>query len=164
MMTTAVRRVLASVLAWIVGATAAVGVGLLALSLIDDGLEARPVPPMPTDVVAHDASDAPSATNVVHAGPSTPARSSASARDRLVTSPGGTAVVRCGDTGAYLVTWSPEPGYRADDVRRGPDAQVSVTFEAGEHDIQLSARCVGGVPEPRVVRLNEEEHDHRGPG
>jgi hypothetical protein len=160
-MTATVRRVLASVLAWVVGAAAAVGVGLLALSLIDDGLASPPLAPLTTEAVAHDASDGPAAPDYPQSGASASVRPVTAAPDRLITSPGGTAMIRCGDAGAYLVTWIPEPGYRVEDVRRGPGVQVSVAFESGERRVLLSARCIGGIPEPRVAQLDDDDHGGR---
>src|SRR5439155_12282407 len=50
--------------------------------------------------------------------------------DRVLTSTGGTVVARCVDGGAYLVSWSPAQGYRAEEVRRGRAAVARVSFAA----------------------------------
>lgn len=42
----------------------------------------------------------------------------------------GQLVARCDGTTAWLETWSPNSGYRVDEVVRGPAAQVSVWFES----------------------------------
>lgn len=162
------RRALASVVAWTLGAVAAVGVGLLALSLIGEGLSTKTGQPLTPDAVAREASTAPSAEVPLpeltssaapaltqSAVPSTPAKHS---DDRLVTSPGGTAIARCTPDGAYLVSWSPEPGYRIDNVNRGPASRVSVRFGAGENRVILSVTCVGGIPQSHVSHSEDDDH------
>jgi hypothetical protein len=59
-------------------------------------------------------------------------------------------IVRCQAARAYLVSWSPEPGYHADEVHRGPAETVSVKFESARREVVLSARCYSGVPQPEI--------------
>jgi hypothetical protein len=49
---------------------------------------------------------------------------------------------------AYLVSWSPAPGYRVDDVRRGPAVEALVTFVmfSTRQETTVAVRCVSGVP------------------
>jgi hypothetical protein len=166
----------ASVLAWIVGAVAAVGVGILALSLIGDGFTARTVQPLTPDVVAREASAAPVDPAPAPVTPSstpgdddppgkaTPlasASSQRSAADKLLWSAGGSVIARCTGTQVYLVSWSPEPGYRAHDVVRGPAPQASVRFGADDLEVSVSVRCVRGTPVATVVQRTEDDHSHR---
>lgn len=157
-----VRRIVASVLAWVVGAIAAVGVGILALSLLSDGLTGRAVQPIGANPAAQDSgaaavqpSDQPSSPDP--ASSPAPMRSglAAAGPDRTLTSPGGLAVARCVDGQAFLVSWSPAQGYRVEEVARGPDSEAKVVFRAGTDEVHLSVRCVGGVPQPHV----ERDHD-----
>jgi hypothetical protein len=72
----------------------------------------------------------------------------------------GQMVVRCDGDIAYLESWSPNPGYRVDDVVRGPAASVSVEFESdSDDDVETVVRCQAG-------RLVQEDHveldDHGG--
>jgi hypothetical protein len=55
---------------------------------------------------------------------------------------------------AYLVSWSPAPGYQVDDVRRGPTATAQVTFQnpAARQESAFGVQCVAGVP--RLVHVN----------
>ncbi|MDT4988270.1 MAG: hypothetical protein QOI74_2364 [Micromonosporaceae bacterium] len=161
------RRVLASVAAWTVGAVAAAGVGLLALSLIGNGVSTKTGQPLTPDAVSRAVSAAPATPSAGAAAgvpstaasspedpPSTtpPATDSAASRptDRLFTTSGGTAIVRCTGSRAYLVSWSPSPGYRFDNVERGPGDRVRVRFRSDENKFDLRATCVGGVPQSRV--------------
>ncbi|HEV7899509.1 MAG TPA: hypothetical protein VGP31_16880 [Planosporangium sp.] len=160
----AVRRLVASVLAWIVGAVAAVGVGVLALSLIGDGLTSRTVQPLTPDVVAREVSAAsarPSPTALPSRAPAgqspTP---TAAGTEKLVFSPGGTAIARCSGGQVYLVSWSPEQGFRAKDVYRGPAPQASVKFESGDAKVILAVRCVGGEPQATVTQRGDDHGGH----
>ena len=57
---------------------------------------------------------------------------------------------------AYLVSWSPGPGYRADKVKRGPAEVVSVKLRSAKKTQVLAARCVDGVPQ-RVGGGNDQQ-------
>jgi hypothetical protein len=172
-----VRNWLGSAAAWLLGAIAAVVIGMQAVALLGDGLGAQDVRPLagnagppvgrpPTDGSTADVALGPSGSESA----STPAPSQPSVRlssvsaspapapsaERIFSSPGGIVVVRCRDSRAYLVSWSPERGYRADDIRRGPAEVVSVKFVATRTEVELSVRCVGGVPSARVETDDEE--------
>jgi hypothetical protein len=169
----------ASVLAWIVGAVAAVAVGVLALSMIGDDLTSRTAQPLSQDAVAREASDAPagptpaaSESSQLGLAPSTsPAAPSPAAApgqgsggvDRLVSSPGGTAIARCANGQVYLVSWSPEQGYRTDNVARGPAAVASLKFESDANKVFLSVRCAGTEPQGSVTQ-QADDHGGRGGG
>ena len=144
------RRTLASLAAWTLGAGVAVLVGILALSLIDDGLAAgQPVPGLAAP---------PQAADEIPASPS--ATPSAADSSRQLTTPGGTATARCTSTTAYLVSWSPAQGYQVDKVHRGPTTRTAyVAFRDGTRRIVLAFRCVGGVPQQLVGW-----HDDDAPG
>ena len=133
------RRTLASLAAWTLGAGVAVLVGILALSLIDDGLAAgQPAPGLAAPPrAAADDTTAPSP--------------SAAGSSRQLTTPGGTATARCTSTTAYLVSWSPAQGYHVDKVHRGPTTDTAyVAFRDGTRRIVLAFRCADGVPQQLV--------------
>jgi hypothetical protein len=67
--------------------------------------------------------------------------------DRTLTSPGGTVVARCMPSGAYLVLWSPAPGFEAGDVLRGPTSVARVSFETTGQEVNLRITCVDLVPQ-----------------
>jgi len=184
-----VRPVLASVAAWAVGAVAAAGVGLLALSLIGDGLSTRTGQPLTPDAVAREASSAPaprtpSEVSPWQAAPSASASSSGAAAskvpastqsaappapatrptDRLISTSGGTAIVRCTGSRAYLVSWSPNAGFRFDNVERGPGDRVRVRFRSDDRKVDLRATCVRGVPEPRIDDDGDDDGGGSGSG
>jgi hypothetical protein len=155
------RRTLASVAAWTLGAGIAVGVGIIALSLIDNGLASGAGHPMSTDgppvpsigAAATTQSEAPT-DDPVPASPSPapsrsapPAASATPGPPRQFTSAGGTVLAGCTGNLAYLMSWSPAQGYRAEDVRRGPAFTVSVKFDNGPQTVRLAVHCVAGMPQ-----------------
>jgi hypothetical protein len=71
----------------------------------------------------------------------------------LLTSPDGSADAVCGTGGAYLLYWSPQPGFEADDVVRGPALVASVVFRSPGSGIRLRVSCAGGVPVKRLVNV-----------
>src|SRR5262245_57747921 len=72
--------------------------------------------------------------------------SAGSGSGTVVGTPAGTVVVQCQGDLAGLVSWSPNPGFRADDVVRGPAARVSVWFESDRaNDMQVEVTCSHGT-------------------
>lgn len=165
-MMSAPRRVLASVAAWLVGAAASIGIGLLALSLIGNGLTDGAIQPLTEEAVAKAISTRPTVTATgVPAGSAGPTATPTTGHDseHLLSSVGGTAVARCTDGSAYLVSWSPAQGYRTGKVVRGAAVEVLVVFEnesgGTERKVMLFASCVDGVPQARVVqRVENDRH------
>jgi serine/threonine-protein kinase len=64
----------------------------------------------------------------------------------VLTSVGGTVVARCGTAGAYLVSWSPQQGYEAVGVIRGPAATAQAKFGNGQRVVVMKISCNGAVP------------------
>lgn len=157
-----------SVIAWTLGAAVSVGVGLLALSLIGVGLTndsgdhlTQPVgradlpgPTVPSSQpIAGDPSADPSASPMA-----TP--TAAVGPNRTIDTSGGTVVARCQPGGAYLVYWSPSPGFRAGVDNRGPAAEARLSFESSTREINVRVTCIGLTVHPSV----EEEASHGGRG
>jgi hypothetical protein len=165
-MSPTLRRTLASVTAWFVGAIVAVSVGVLALSAIGDGwasgtprsLQANTSGQLGTSG-AGQASTSPGALAAspnrstpraaVPDGPEASAGTSSQTGEVwTVAGNGGTVEVECNGSSAYLRSWSPDQGYQAEDVERGWDRVVSVMFNAPGGGSVLRVRCVQGVPQP----------------
>jgi hypothetical protein len=84
--------------------------------------------------------------------------------DHVGTGPFGSVVVRCAGDVATLVSWSPSPGYWADDVVRGPAATVSVRFESDiAEDLLVTASCTG-TDATITQGPDDGGGGHRGPG
>jgi hypothetical protein len=159
-----IRPLVAGIIGWGVGAALSVGVGLLALSLVGPDLTGDTAPP-----IAPDALTRPGPTPTTSATTTTPATStpppsrtttksaSPPAPVRL-TSRGGYVMARCQGTDAYLVYWSPDPGFHSDEVVRGPARVAMVTFEGAALDVKVRVTCVDGTP--RATYGEDEEDDH----
>ena len=157
-----------SVIAWTLGAAVSVSVGLLALSLIGVGLTndsgdhlTQPVGradlPGPTVPSAQPTTGDPSA------GPSASPMATATATvgpNRTIDTSGGTVVARCQPGGAYLLYWSPSPGFRAGVDNRGPAAEARLSFESSTREINVRVTCIGLTVHPSVEE--ETSHGDRG--
>jgi hypothetical protein len=72
----------------------------------------------------------------------------------------GTVVAACSAGSVTLTSWSPNPGYRVDDVVRGPAAKASVWFESDTaDDVLVVVQCVDGKPK---ATEHAEVDDHGG--
>jgi hypothetical protein len=133
------------IFAWLAGAVSATAVGIFALTSIDFGLSPQSsldtLPNLPTASAsrAEETPEPQASSTTVPIG-----------LERPITSPGGSAVARCTSSGAYLVSWSPAPGFKAEDVRRGPAAVARVKFETSGREYYVAIRCVNGVPEATI--------------
>ena len=176
-MSSALRRVSAGAVAWTVGAVASVAVSMLALTVIGGvGGDVQPPAPMPavdtglagaatTDPASASAAatptrsaseSAPSASSTPPAPASGPAAASPTpGPPRQFTTAQGVLTAQCTGQLAYLVSWSPAPGYRVDDVRRGPTTVARVTFVMSSTlgETTVGVGCVSGVP--TLVHLHE---------
>jgi hypothetical protein len=66
---------------------------------------------------------------------------------------------RCDGGLARLEAWSPNPGYRVDDVVRGPAAEAYLWIESDIYeDVMIFVRCEGGEP----TMIEEVEQDDHG--
>jgi hypothetical protein len=173
------RRVSTGAAAWTLGAVASVAVSMLALTVIGGvGGNVQPPAPMPpldgglagaatTDLASPSAgvtaTPSPSASeSAPPASPTPPAPSTGPAAasptpgpPRQFTTYAGVVTAECVGQLAYLVSWSPAPGYRVDDVWRGPAAVARVTFvmSSTRREAAVGVGCVSGVP--TLVHANE---------
>jgi hypothetical protein len=155
---------LASTLAWSVGVIVSLIVGLLALRFVGAGLDHEPALPVSTDARVTPPrtsppdvgpSPAPTATPTATPPPASPApQSAATGADRLLTTAGGTVLAHCVNGNAFLVSWSPGPGFEAGDIVRGPAAVARVSFETTGIEYHVSVTCAGDVPQSTVHKDN----------
>jgi hypothetical protein len=155
------RPLLAGVLAWVVGATASVVVGLLALSLINADLTGTGDPPIVADPVVDTGGPAAAPSTgsprpgSTPPGSTPPGSNTAATGQRRLNSAGGYVIAQCQGDQAYLVLWSPAPGYGVHDVDRGPRDDARVRFESDRHEVEMRVTCAGGVPRASVETHNE---------
>jgi hypothetical protein len=169
-------RFLAGVGAWLLGASAATGGSLLAVSLLGQGLAPAPSQQLTETAVSRAlASEAveptrspsplpavtTSATPLVphpkkhSAAPSVPPPSPVpQPTDTVLTSAGGTVMAECQAGGAYLASWSPAQGYEATKVTRGPAATAKATFTSSRKIVTMAISCTGGTPSANIHVTN----------
>jgi hypothetical protein len=167
-------RIVLAVGAWLLGAGAATGGSLVAVSLLGQSLAAPPTQQLtvaavnralandskePAATPSASASGVPGRQAVAVASPSaTPsATTGGTPGGKLLISPGGSVVAECGPSGAYLISWSPQQGYQADDVARGPASRVSVIFDAGQSGVSMVVSCAGSTPVAAVGAANSDD-------
>ena len=63
----------------------------------------------------------------------------------VLTSHGGTVLAECQPAGAYLVSWSPVPGYEATGVVRGPAVTARLVFESDANTVTMTVTCPDGT-------------------
>jgi hypothetical protein len=91
---------------------------------------------------------APTATSKMGNAPAKPGATKAPARsvEATFSTSGGTAIARCTGDVAYLLSWSPRPGYSVDRAKQGPDDEVEVRFEGDEGRSEMKISCSNGTP------------------
>ena len=164
-------RVLLAAGAWLLGVVAATGGSLAAVSLIGQSIAAPPTQQLTVSAVnralaseGQDPEPSPAArpsrgARHRHAAgtPSASASAPATSSGTLLSSPGGSVLAGCAGSGAYLISWSPQQGYAADNVVRGPAAAARVVFLAGQAGVSLTVTCTGSVPSAVVSPVNGDD-------
>jgi hypothetical protein len=159
-------RLLLGVAAWLSGASAATGVSLLAVNMLGQGMTPAAGEQLSVATVnwalAREASEpmavlplrlssprfsfsltSPPTPAPRHSPPPAPAGTSAGT---VLTSQGGTVVANCAGARAYLVSWSPQPGFGSGSVIRGPATSAQVTFTGGQLTVTMIVSCYAGAP------------------
>jgi hypothetical protein len=161
--------------AWLLGAAAATGGSLFAVSLLGQSLAPAPSQQLTVTAVnralageaAEGPRSAPPATPSASPSPrparrhpqprrSAPAAPAAAtpaatapapqATSAVLTSSGGTVLASCGTGGAYLVSWSPQQGYEILSVVRGPVATAVAKFANEQRVVTMKVSCGTGSP------------------
>lgn len=168
-MSSALRRVFTGAAAWTVAAVASVVVSMLALSVIGglggDVQPPAPMPPFDNDeaiatssapdspppiAIESPSSTAPSGTQSASRPPPPPTTPAAPTPGppRQFNTQEGVVTAQCIGQQAYLLSWSPAPGYKVDDVRRGPAPVAKVQFEmfGSRHESVVAVECSTGAP------------------
>jgi hypothetical protein len=94
----------------------------------------------------------PAAGQTTSPTPSPTPTPSQTGQSRLLTSSAGTVTAQCQSGGAYLQYWSPNQGYEADDVSRGPAASTYVVFQSTANTVTMRVTCVSGRPVDHVTK------------
>ena len=145
--------------AWLLGAAAATAAGLLVVSELGEGISASPAGQQ-SGVVAAEQAQASQAAALPPSSPpasrSQPGRGgksgtggsgrTASTSGTVLSSSGGTVVAQCASAGAFLLSWSPQQGFTASSVARGPATTARVVFAGTASTVTMAVSCASGVP------------------
>jgi len=107
--------------------------------------------PTPTSLVTRAATPRPAGASATSTAPSAtvspePAPASGTVPvGTVLTSHGGTVLAECRPAGAYLVSWSPVPGYEATGVVRGPAVTARLVFESDANTVTVTVTCPDGT-------------------
>ncbi len=140
---------------WLLAAVVTAGAATVALDVVGAGLLGPQDRPLSAADVARALETVPAGTTPP---PATPSSSAPAPRGLAV--PGGTLVATCAAGQVTLMSWSPDPGFRADDVSRGPAAAASVKFKNGGTENLVVVTCQDG--EPHAAAVADEGHHGRG--
>jgi hypothetical protein len=167
-------RFLVGISAWLLGASAATGGSLLAVSFLGQGLAPAPSQqltvaavnralasevveptrsPSPQPPVSSSATPLKPHVKKSSTAPSAPAPSP-QPTTTVLTSVGGTVVAGCQSAGAYLFSWSPAQGYEVTRVIRGPAANTKVTFTSSHKLVTMAIACPSGEPSTSTTVTN----------
>jgi hypothetical protein len=105
------------------------------------------------------ASEAPTAP--VSEAPTTPGGApTAGSEQQRLSLPAAVITARCDAGMASLVTWAPNPGYRVDEVVRGPGKEASIYLESDRFDdVRYILSCT-----PQLHYVTQQEFDDHGGG
>jgi hypothetical protein len=81
----------------------------------------------------------------------------------VLTSQGGTVVASCAGAAAYLVSWSPQQGFGATGVVRGPATNARVTFTGGQLTVTMVVSCDAGAPTATATAVSISSSATSGP-
>ncbi|HET6529955.1 MAG TPA: hypothetical protein VFH03_04970 [Actinoplanes sp.] len=128
---------------WLAAAVLAVLVGVVAISVIGDGITSPLTRPLSRAEVERELAQATSAPSVPRSpSPSAPASASA---PRSFATAGGTVVVRCVAGRAEIVSMSPAQGFEVHDGGDGAEGEFRGISD--DHDrVEVEASCRGGRP------------------
>jgi hypothetical protein len=174
-------RFLVGLGAWLLGAVTATTGSMIAVNELAHGLLNAESQQLGGTTVSADLE--PGSSTSASAPPATPARTPAAkathtakpssntpASGSSAQSPAGTLLVSgdgsvmatCESAGAYLLYWSPDQGFQAEDVYRGPAAVASVLFRGPVGSVVMRVTCVGGTPIAHVYPASGGGGDHGG--
>jgi hypothetical protein len=149
--------------AWLLGAAAATAGSLLVVSELGEGISAPPG--QQSTVAAAEQAQASQPAVQSAAAPAPRPHSSAGGKSgtgtassaggeggsastggTVLSSSGGTVVAQCPAAGAFLVSWSPQQGFQASSVARGPATTARVVFATTASRVTMVVSCVSGAP------------------
>jgi hypothetical protein len=171
-------RTLIATGAWLLGAAAATAGSLLVVSELGEGIAASPgqqqsAAPVLNQAQASQVLPSSSPRSRSQGGTSGTGGTGGTGGTRgtggtsatsgtVLSSSGGTVVARCATAGALLLSWSPQQGFQAGSVVRGPAATARVVFTATASTVTMAVSCSSGMPSAATTVTNAEVEDNGG--
>lgn len=142
----------------LVSQTQQLGAGATAVGLVEGSASPSPSPAAPSAIAS--SSRRPVKRHTVRPSASSDAPTPAGT---LLESGEGSVMADCVTGGAYLLYWSPDQGFQAEDVSRGPSSVASVTFRGLSASVSVVMRvsCLAGTPIAHLHRPSG--YDNGGP-
>ena len=134
---------------WVVAAVAATAVGLVAVSAIGTDIFGAGQDPLSQSEVDELLANRPTSSTSSSTAPSTTATTPSTPpppKEETTQTAGGTVISICEGTLVRVLSASPALGYRVDADDDDVDDHPSVKFKAGEQEVEVRLRCVGGTP------------------
>lgn len=150
---------------WLLAAAVTAGAGTVALDVVGAGILGPQNQPLSQDDVARALETVPTSTTPVAPASTTTSStttSSSAPAPRGLTVPGGRLVAKCTGDQVALMSWSPDPGWRTDDVSPGPAATASVKFKNDGAENVTVVTCRDGEPHAETVADDSGGHHGRG--
>lgn len=157
-------RPLLVVVGWIIAASVATTVGLLAVGAVGASVIGTQPSALSQEQVeraltrgSQSTSPQPEATapQPKATAPTTPEGVS-----RVLATPGGTIIARCHNGDATLLSWSPAQGFNVEEIHAGPARTATLFFDTGRTQLQVRVTCDTGVPTSRTTAHTDHDNDH----
>lgn len=165
-------RLLIGASAWLLGAVTATAGSMIAVNQLAHGLFGQPAQLLGSTAAAdrdHDSGGQLAALGSSAVNPAStrsarlrqagsrqhaaaPSTAGSSASGTLLESPDGSVMAECLPAGAYLLYWSPNQGFQADEVHRGPAPFASVIFRGAGNSVGVHVSCRAGTPVERLYQ------------
>lgn len=152
-------RPLLAVLGWLLAATAATTIGVLAIRAAGAGVVGTTTAALTQEQVAQALARSTPATSP--SGQPAPTTSAGpQGVSRVLATPGGTIIARCTNGQASLQSWSPAQGYETEDVTPGPALTAGLTFETHDSELLVHISCATGTPTATTSTQPDRDNDN----
>lgn len=149
---------------WLLALAAAALLGSLAVYLLGSGVAAGTGPVRSAEDVAReldrtaapDLSVAPSQSPGSRPPAPAPGDSGPGEGPQVVQTEGGSVTVRCRESRAELVSWTPRQGFGTDDEVRGPGDAVYLEFSSADVKVHITIGCSGNTLTPLVATGDDD--------
>jgi hypothetical protein len=149
-------RPLLVIVGWLIAASAATTVGVLAVRAVGASVVHATTSPLSQDQVES------ALTRGTQASPqqstTTPSVTPGGV-SRVLATPGGTIIARCLNGDATLLSWSPAQNYADEEIHAGPAPTATIIFETEGTEMHVRVGCPAGVPTAHITIQADPDND-----